>query len=145
MKNLANCKPSEFLAQTFKIKKSLQEWLDVTKLMEIRKNKPQGLINLDGLSGEERESAIKENKKKAQEQLKKNLADILDKMLNENAEKTLEVLALCCFVDPADVDNYPMSDYLDSLGELISDKGVLNFFSSLVQLGQKNTGIVPKQ
>ena len=145
MKNLANCKPSEFLAQTFKIKKSLQEWLDVTKLMEIRKNKPQGLINLDGLSGEERENAIKENKKKAQDQLKKNLADILDKMLNENAEKTLEVLALCCFVDPADVDNYPMSDYLDSLGELISDKGVLNFFSSLVQLGQKNTGIVPKQ
>lgn len=145
MKNLANCKPSEFLAQTFKIKKSLQEWLDVTKLMEIRKNKPQGLINLDGLSGEERENAIKENKKKAQDQLKKNLADILDKMLNENAENTLEVLALCCFVDPADVDNYPMSDYLDSLGELISDKGVLNFFSSLVQLGQKNTGIVPKQ
>lgn len=145
MKNLANCKPSEFLAQTFKIKKSLQEWLDVTKLMEIRKNKPQGLINLDGLSGEERENAIKENKKKAQDQLKKNLADILDKMLNENAEKTLEVLALCCFVDPTDVDNYPMSDYLDSLGELISDKGVLNFFSSLVQLGQKNTGIVPKQ
>ena len=145
MKNLANCKPSEFLAQTFKIKKSLQEWLDVTKLMEIRKNKPQGLITLDGLSGEERENAIKENKKKAQEQLKKNLADILDKMLNENAEKTLEVLALCCFVDPADVDNYPMSDYLDSLGELISDKGVLNFFSSLVQLGQTNTGIVSKQ
>jgi len=145
MKNLANCKPSEFLAQTFKIKKSLQEWLDVTKLMEIRKNKPQGLINLDGLTGEERENAIKENKKKAQEQLKKNLADILDKMLNENAEKTLEVLALCCFVDPADVDNYPMSDYLDSLGELISDKGVLNFFSSLVQLGQTNIGIVPKQ
>lgn len=145
MKNLANCKPSEFLAQTFKIKNSLQEWLDVTKLMEIRKNKPQGLITLDGLSGEERENAIKENKKKAQEQLKKNLADILDKMLNENAEKTLEVLALCCFVDPADVDNYPMSDYLDSLGELISDKGVLNFFSSLVQLGQTNIGIVPKQ
>lgn len=145
MKNLANCKPSEFLAQTFKIKKSLQEWLDVTKLMEIRKNKPQGLITLDGLSGEERENAIKENKKKAQEQLKKNLADILDKMLNENAEKTLEVLALCCFVDPADVDNYPMSDYLESLGELISDKGVLNFFSSLVQLGQTNIGIVPKQ
>lgn len=145
MKNLANCKPSEFLAQTFKIKKSLQEWLDVTKLMEIRKNKPQGLITLDGLSGEERENAIKENKKKAQEQLKKNLADILDKMLNENAEKTLEVLALCCFVDPADVDNYPMSDYLESLGELISDKGVLNFFLSLVQLGQMNTGIVSKQ
>jgi len=145
MKNLANCKPSEFLAQTFKIKNSVKEWLDVTELLEIRKNKPQNLIKLDGLSGEERTKAILENKKKAQAQAKENFNQILDKMLNENAEKTLEVMALCCFVDPADVDNYPMSDYLDALGELISDKGVLNFFSSLVQLGQTDIGIVSKQ
>lgn len=145
MKNLANCKPSEFLAQTFKIKNSVQEWLDVTKIAEIRKNKPQGLIDLTGLSGAERENAIKANKVKAQAQLKKNFGDILDKMLNENAEKTLEVLALCCFVDPADVDNYPMSDYLEAVGDLISDKGVLNFFTSLVQLGQTDIGIAPRR
>lgn len=144
MKNLANCKPSEFLAQTFKIKKSVQDWLDVTQIMDIRKTKPQDLIKLDGLSGAERENAIAENRKKVQDQTRKNFAEMLDKMLNDNAEKTLEVLALCCFVDPVDVDNYPMSDYLDALGELISDKGVLNFFISLVQLGQTNIGIVPK-
>ena len=145
MRNLANCKPSEFLAQTFKIKKSVQEWLDVTKLMEIRKNQPDNVINIAGLTGEERAKAIAENKKRYQAQVKKNLEEILDRMLDQNAEKTLEVLALCCFVDPAEVDNYPMTDYLEALGELLSDKGVLSFFSSLAQLGQTNFGIVSKQ
>lgn len=145
MKNLANCKPSEFLAQTFRIKKSVQEWLDVTEIMEIRKNMPTNLIKLDNLSGDARETAIAENKKLMEKQVKKNLGDMLDKMLEENAEKTLEVLALCCFVEPEDVDNHPMSEYLESIGELISDKGVLSFFISLVQLAQTNMGIASKQ
>lgn len=145
MKNLANCKPSEFLAQSFKIKKSVQEWLDVTELLEVRKKQPENLIKVDGLSGEARTKAIAENKKKLQEQVKKNLGEILDRMLDTNAEKTLEVLALCCFVDPREVDEHPMSEYLESLGELISDKGVLSFFTSLAQLEQTNIGIVSKQ
>lgn len=145
MKNLANCKPSEFLAQTFRIKKSVQEWLDVTEIMEIRKNMPTNLIKLDNLSGDARETAIAENKKLMEKQVKKNLGDMLDKMLEENAEKTLEVLALCCFIEPDDVDNHPMSEYLESIGELISDKGVLSFFISLVQLAQTNMGIASKQ
>ena len=145
MKNLANCKPSEFLAQTFKIKKSLQDWLDVTQLMKIRKTKPEKLIKLEGLDEDERKKAIEVNKKLTREQMNKNLNEILDKMLNENAEKTLEVMALCCFIEPEDVDNYPMSDYLEALGELMSDKGVLSFFSSLIQLGQTDIGIVSKQ
>lgn len=145
MKNLANCKPSEFLAQTFRIKNSVQEWLDLTEIMQIRKNMPSNLIKLDNLSGEDREKAIAENKKLMEKQIKKNLGDMLDKMLKENAEKTLEVLALCCFVEPEEVDNHPMSEYLESIGELISDKGVLSFFTSLVQLAQTNIGIASKQ
>ncbi len=145
MKNLANCKPSEFLAQTFRIKKSLQDWLDVTQLMKIRKTKPEKLIKLEGLDEDERKKAIEVNKKLTREQMNKNLNEILNKMLNENAEKTLEIMALCCFIEPEDVDNYPMSDYLEALGELMSDKGVLSFFSSLIQLGQTDIGIVSKQ
>lgn len=145
MKNLANCKPSEFLAQSFRIKKSVQEWLDVTDIMQIRKNMPSNLIRLDNLSGEAREKAIAENKEMMKKQINKNLGDMLDKMLCENAEKTLEVLALCCFVEPEDVDNHPMSEYLESIGDLMSDKGVLSFFTSLVQLAQTNSGIASKQ
>ena len=144
MKNLANCTPREFLAQTFKIKKSVKEWLDVNDIMTIRKRKPE-LVNINGLPDDEREKALLENKLRIQAQSRKNVNDILDKMLDKNAEKTLEVLALCCFVEPEDVDNHPMSEYLECLGELISDKGVISFFTSLAQLEQTNSGIVSKQ
>lgn len=144
MKNLANCTPREFLAQTFKIKKSVKEWLDVTDIMNIRKNKPE-LVNTVGLSEDEKEKALLENRLRIQAQSRKNINEILDKMLDKNAEKTLEVLALCCFVEPEDVDNHPMSEYLECLGELISDKGVISFFTSLAQLEQTNSGIVSKQ
>lgn len=144
MKNLANCTPREFLAQTFKIKKSVKEWLDVNDIMTIRKRKPE-LVNTKGLSDDEYEKALQENKLRIQAQSRKNVNDILDKMLDKNAEKTLELLALCCFVEPEDVDNHTMSEYLECLGELISDRGVISFFTSLAQLEQTNSGIVSKQ
>lgn len=144
MKNLSNCKPSEFLKQTFKIKKSVADWLDATKFLEIRKNVPE-LKDLKGLTGEEREKAINENKKKINDQIMKNLSDILDKALDENADKTLEVLALCCFVEPEHVDDYPMSDYFQSINELLADENVMGFFTSLAQLGMKSTAIASNQ
>ena len=143
MKNLANCKPSEFLAQTFKIKKSVKEWLDVTEILKIRQNTPD-LIPLDGLEGKDKEEAIALNQKAKSEQFKENLNTIFDKMLDENAEKTLEVLALCCFVEPENVDNYPMSEYIKNITELFNDESVMNFFTSLAQLGMKNTANVSK-
>ena len=143
MKNLANCKPSEFLAQTFRIKKSVKEWLDVTEILKIRQNTPD-LISLDGLEGKDKEEAFALNQKAKSEQFKENLNIILDKMLDENAEKTLEVLALCCFVEPENVDNYPMSEYIKNITELFNDESVMNFFTSLAQLGMKNTANVSK-
>lgn len=145
MKNLANCTPREFFAQSVKIKRSVEEWLDVTKIMDLRKTKPVNLIKVECLSGEARVKAIEENKRLWKEQSKKNLSLLFDRMLEENAEKTIEVMALCCFVEPADVDNHTMSEFFKAIGELISDEGVLSFFISLVQLGQTDIGIVPKQ
>ena len=55
MKNLSNCKPSEFLAQTIKIKNLVRDWLDATKIMDIRKNFSQVGKNL---TAEERTNAI---------------------------------------------------------------------------------------
>lgn len=145
MKNLANCTPREFFAQSVKIKRSVEEWLDVTKIMDLRKTKPANLIKIEGLSDEAKAKAIEENKRLWKEQSKKNLSMLFDKMLDENAEKTIEVMALCCFVEPADIDNHTMSEFLKSIGELMSDEGVISFFISLVQLGQTDIGIVPKQ
>lgn len=55
MKNLSNCKPSEFLAQTIKIKNLVRDWLDATKIMDIRKNFSKVDKNLPA---EERTNAI---------------------------------------------------------------------------------------
>ena len=128
MKNLSNCKPSEFLAQTIKIKNLVRDWLDATKIMDIRKNFSQVDKNL---SAEERTNAIVN-------QALSNWSDMLDRMFIDNAEKTLALIALVNFVEPERVDDYEMGDYLQSISELLSDSRVLSFFTSLVRLNQQN-------
>lgn len=130
MKNLANCKPSEFLAQTVKIRRSVDKWLTVTDVLNIRKHKPEGFDEIT--SYEAKENAIAE-------QAKKNLLDMFDSAFEAHPDETLELLALLCFVDPAKVDEHPMSDYLAALSEMLNDESVMGFFTSLVRLGQKNT------
>lgn len=128
MKNLSTCKPSEFLAQTIKIKNLVKDWLDATKILDIRKNMPKVDKNL---SAEERTKAVVN-------QALGNWSDMLDKMFIDNAEKTLALIALVNFVEPENVDDYEMGDYLESIGQLLNDERVLSFFISLVRLNQKN-------
>ena len=128
MKNLSNCKPSEFLAQTIKIKNLVRDWLDATKIMDVRKNFSQVGKNL---TAEERTNAIVN-------QALSNWSDMLDRMFIDNAEKTLALIALVNFVEPERVDDYEMGDYLQSISELLSDSRVLSFFTSLVRLNQQN-------
>lgn len=144
MKNLANCTPREFFKQTYRIKKSVEKWLELTDVLNIRKNMPT-MIPVKNLEGEAKQRAQEENKKLVRNQIKKNLLDILDKVMDEYADETIEILALCCFVEPEDADNHSMSEYLNALGDLIADEGVINFFTSLAQLDQGNTKIVSKQ
>lgn len=132
MKNLATCTPREFLYQTNKIRKVLESWLTKTDILNIRKNKPK---IPEGATAEERQQAI-------QAQVKENLSKMLDAILEANTDETLELLALLCFVEPEDVDNHPMSEYISSVTQLISNKDVLSFFTSLAQLGQTNSSAV---
>lgn len=129
MKNLANCKPSEFLAQSNKIRKAVSEWLTLTDILNIRQQKPKFEIDM---TDEERERLTAE-------QVQKNLNEMLDQILEEHAEETLNVLALMCFVDPKDVDEHPMDEYIEAFNELINNQTVINFFVSLARLGQTNT------
>ena len=128
MKNLSNCKPSEFLSQTIKIKNLVRDWLDATKIMDIRKNFSQVDKNLPA---EERTNAIVN-------QALSNWSDMLDRMFIDNAEKTLALIALVNFIEPEHVDDYEVGDYLQSISELLSDSRVLSFFTSLVRLNQQN-------
>ena len=122
MKNLANCKPSEFLIQTNKIRKSVGKWLTDTDIANIRKRMPK---LPDDVTDEERKQAL-------DKQATENFNAILDSILDEHPTETLELLALLCFVDPDKVDDYSVPEYLESYNEMIGNEAVMGFFISLV-------------
>lgn len=138
MKNLANCKPSEFLKQTSRIRKATEKWLDYTGILDIRKNLPKYKEVTVDMTDEEREAVQRENAKSRDEQIRKNLSAMLDAIMDEHPEETLELLALLCFVEPKDVDNYEMSEYLEAITDMVTNEAVLGFFTSLAKLGQMN-------
>jgi hypothetical protein len=139
IKTLANCKPSEFLRQTNLIRKAVEKWLTDTDIANIRKRKPLEILVPEGATAEERLRIVAENDKNRSEQLKKNLTDIFNAILEEHPDETLEIVALCCFIEPEKVDDYPITFYLNAITELLDDQAVIGFFTSLLRWGQKNT------
>lgn len=138
MKTLANCTPSEFLKQTVKLRKAATKWLHDTNIINIRKRVPFFTKVPSDATPEQKEEIVKANKKLADEQALKNINDILDAVLETYPEETLEILALCCFIEPEKVDDYPISFYLSAFTEIMNDKHVMSFFTSLMQLAQTN-------
>lgn len=138
MKTLANCTPREFLKQTSLIRKSVSKWLKDTDIINIRKRMPELRKITKEMSEDERTAAFNENKKAVEVQSLENLNDILDAVMDRYPDETLEVIALICFVEPSKVDDYPMTEYLKSLTEILTDDTVMSFFTSLAQLGKSN-------
>lgn len=138
-KNLANCTPREFLFQTNKIRKSVEKWLKVTDVINIRKNAPK-LIIPDDATAEETAEAMEKHRQDLRAAAKRNIADMLDSIMEEHPDETLELLALLCFVEPDEVNDYKVSEYLKNITEIMNDEDVLSFFTSLTRLGQ--TGIL---
>lgn len=127
LKNLANCKPSEFLKQTNKIRKAVSSWLTLTDIQGIRKRQP---VFTEEMTDEEKKAAVKK-------QTNENFNAILDSVLDKNADATLEVLALASFVEPEDVDTHTVKEYMISFTELLNDEDIIAFFTSLIDVGQR--------
>ncbi len=136
MKNLATCKPTEFVKQTCRIRKVAEEWLKGTNILNLRKEVPELKKITNDMDDAEREAAVKENKARIEAKMNENLSKLLDAALDKYADKTLELLALVCFVEPENVDDHGVDEYLDAISELISNQSVINFFTSLAQLGE---------
>lgn len=139
MKNLANCKPSEFLRQTNKIRKAVEKWLTVTEIMKIRAKVPElKKIDID-MTVEDKAEVQEENRKRMRKQALDNAMEILDAVMDKHPDETLEILALLCFVEPEHVDDHEVGEYLDSFTELIGNDSVINFFTSLARLERMDT------
>ena len=121
-KTMANCSTVDFLKQSNKIRHAVAEYLDYTKILEIRKNKPK---ITDNMTDEEKKAAVRA-------QAKKNISDMLDNALEENAEATVRILALLCFID--DAEEAAKIEPFEVLDVLMSER-VLNFFTRLMRSG----------
>ena len=132
MKNLANCTPREFMAQTVKIKRAAADWLTKTDIANIRKRMP---VIADGLTKKEKDEAFSA-------QARANISAMFDEIMDKHPQETLDLLALLCFVEPDNVDDHPMSEYLKSLTEMIGNEAVIGFFTSLARLAR--TGILTR-
>lgn len=129
MKNLANCKPTEFMVQTNKIRKSVSKWLTDTDIMSIRKRVPK---LPDDATDEERREAL-------ERQINDNFNTIMDVIFEEHPQETLELLGLMCFVEPEHIDDHEVTEYLESFYELMSNQTVLNFFTSFMNWANRIT------
>ena len=94
MKTLANCSLAEFLRQTNKIRKEVAVFLEQTKILDIRKVLP----DLKECKTEE------EKREKIQKQSKENISNMLDAMLEENADATVRLLGLLCFKEGEELE-----------------------------------------
>lgn len=137
LKNLATCTPKEFLVQTNRIRKLAKTWLIDTGVLNIRKT-VQDLA--DGVA-DEIGDANDENdiKNKATKAVIDRLDDILEKLLDTDVDKTVELLCYCCFVPPKDADKHQMWEFMESISEMMSNEAVLGFFMSLVGLTRMTT------
>lgn len=145
MKNLTNCTPTEFLTQTNKIRKSVYSWLKLTDIMSIRQKKPKLTPLTNEMSDEERAQVILDNKKATQEQAKENFNLMLDKMLDDYPDQTLEVIGLINFIEKSELDNYKMADLMANTYEMFEDEAAMGFFGLLMRLGSKNTSSVAQK
>lgn len=122
MKTIANLSGAEFLRAINRTRHAVENLLAVTGVMKIRKNVPTFTGNETAEEKAEMERA----------QVKKNLNDMLDSLLETHPEETYAcILALC-----VREEGEPEPDGIELIMaafSLISDKRVLDF---LIQLGK---------
>ena len=126
-KNLTNCNLKEFMIQTRLIKHHVEKWLNDTDIMNIRKNLPDIPDDADD----------EERKKLLTEQGMKNASAMFDAIFDEHPDETVTLIALLCFVPADEIDSHPMTYYMESITEMLSDQTVWDFFISLAVAARK--------
>ena len=135
IKTLANCADLEFLRQTNRIRKAVEKWLTVTDIPNIRKRMPKFEIIPEGMDKKQAEVIERKNEKEKQKQIRANIDDVFDAMFEEHPQETLEIIRLCCFVEPDD-DSHKVTYYMKAFSEMLNSSEVLDFFTSLVSLAK---------
>lgn len=128
MKTIANLNGVEFLRAINNARHAVEKLLSVTGVLKIRKNVP----NFTGNETPEEKAEME------RAQVKKNLNDMLDSLLETHPEETYECIMAMCVREEGE----PEPDGIEILMaafSLIGDKRVLDFLSQLGKSGLLGT------
>ena len=128
MRTIANLNGADFLRAINRTRKAVEKLLAVTGVMKIRKNVPNFTGNETPEERAEMERA----------QVKKNLNDMLDSLLETHPEETYECIMALCVRDEGE----PEPDGIElvmAAFSLLGDKRVLDFLLQLGKSGLFNT------
>ena len=128
MKTIANLNGVEFLRAINRTRHAVEKLLSVTGVMKIRKNVP----NFTGNETPEEKAEME------RAQVKKNLNDMLDSLLETHPEETYKCILALCVLDEGE----PEPDGIELIMaafSLIGDKRVLDFLSQLGKSGLLGT------
>lgn len=128
MKTIANLNGVEFLRAINRTRHAVEKLLSVTGVLKIRKNVP----NFTGNETPEEKAEME------RAQVKKNLNDMLDSLLETHPEETYECILALCVLDEGE----PEPDGIELIMaafSLIGDKRVLDFLSQLGKSGLLGT------
>lgn len=129
MKTIAQLEGVEFLRQCNKIWHEVSSVLENTKVMDIRKRLPK-------FTGEE---TPEQRKTLTEIQMKKNLSDMLDLMLEEKPEETIKLFNALVVLEEG--EKAPSGIEMLMIGiEILSDKRVVDFLSSWMRLVDQDMG-----
>ena len=128
MRTIANLTGKEFLCAVNRTRHAVEKLMETTGVLKIRKNVPQFTGNETPEERQEMERA----------QVKKNLNDMLDTLLETHAEETYEFIMAMCVRDEGEPEPDGIELIMAAIS-LISDKRVLDFLSQLGKLGLFDT------
>lgn len=128
MRTICDLKGPDFLRYVNRARHAVQDLLRDTEVLEIRKHKPD-------FTGNETEE---ERRAMLDVQAGKNLSGMLDRLCEEKPNETYKVLRL--FIIPDEDEEPDGIDILSAGMQLVSDKRVVDFFTSLARLEQTSTG-----
>lgn len=123
MRTIANLTGPEFLRAINRTRYAVEKLMATTGVLQIRKNVPQFTGNETPEERQEMERA----------QIKKNISDMLDSLLETHPEETYECILALCVRDEGE----PEPDGIELMMaafSLISDERVLSFLSQLGKL-----------
>ena len=128
MRTIANLNGVEFLRAINRTRHAVEKLMKVTDVLSIWKKNP----TFTGKETNEEKMEMQRN------QLKQNLNDMLDVLLEKHAETTYEcIMALCVLDEGEEPDGIAL---IMAALDLISDKRILDFLLKLGRSGLIDTG-----